>query len=404
MMKRITELSLYLIAPVLLSCDAFQQRKAEHTTVDSAGVRIVESSAPSWGLDPLRIEQDPVIRIGQEEPGPYQFAFVSAGRLLDDGRIIVADVGAQEVRVFSPSGEHLITLGREGQGPGEFSGLAGVFEYPGDSIAAFDGRLYRTTIFSIATGGHRTIQNQAPGNYAVFGHVRDGPFLLYSAGGGFRPDLEPGAQWVSTDVVAMDSFDGTSRVIGNLPDRWRVVGSDGNAPMPQPLMYASQAVAREGFYWGTPDQYELTFYDEDGRARRIIRRQVEARVVDDALITEFIDGQLARIRASQGEAAASQMQTRLREDQYGDHVPLFQEVFVDGEERLWVGASEWPAMQSPKRWSVFAQEGYWLGDVVAPEGLRVVDADRDLVLGIWRDELDVPHVQLHRLPGAPSGE
>jgi hypothetical protein len=79
-------------------------------------------------------------------------------------------------------------------------------------------------------------------------------------------------------------------------------------------------------------------------------------------------------------------------------VPLYARAFVDGDGRLWLGESSFPTFQGlPRRWSVFADDGIWLGDVLAPEGLRVVDARGDTVLGIWRDEFDVEYVQVHEI-------
>jgi hypothetical protein len=58
----------------------------------------------------------------------------------------------------------------------------------------------------------------------------------------------------------------------------------------------------------------------------------------------------------------------------------------------------WPALAGPAGvWSLFSPEGVWLGDVEAPDGLDLLDSRDDLVLGVWRDALDVPYVQLHRL-------
>lgn len=50
-----------------------------------------------------------------------------------------------------------------------------------------------------------------------------------------------------------------------------------------------------------------------------------------------------------------------------------------------------------RRWSVFSEEGVWLGDVATPEGVWLRDARDEVVLGIWTDELGVEYVQLHRL-------
>lgn len=56
--------------------------------------------------------------------------------MLADGRIVVANGGSHEVRVFDASGYHVATWGRRGEGPGEFTNLSQVHRWPGDSLLA----------------------------------------------------------------------------------------------------------------------------------------------------------------------------------------------------------------------------------------------------------------------------
>jgi hypothetical protein len=74
----------------LSACAPDVAERDAHTVIDSAGIAIVESFAPQWG-DSARIDPEPLVRIGREEAGPYQFAFISHARLLSDGTIAVAD-------------------------------------------------------------------------------------------------------------------------------------------------------------------------------------------------------------------------------------------------------------------------------------------------------------------------
>lgn len=62
------------------------------------------------------------LQIGQVDgEGPDVFGRIG-GLLADaDGRIIVADYQASEVRVFTADGEHSFSFGREGSGPGEMA-------------------------------------------------------------------------------------------------------------------------------------------------------------------------------------------------------------------------------------------------------------------------------------------
>src|SRR5687767_13361969 len=63
-----------------------------------------------------------VTTIGGSESLPEQYLFGSVSSVATDAldRIYVADMMSSEIRVFSPQGEFLQTVGRPGQGPGEF--------------------------------------------------------------------------------------------------------------------------------------------------------------------------------------------------------------------------------------------------------------------------------------------
>ena len=387
------------IGLALASCggDAPGDPEPQVAVRDSAGVSIVESRAPRAAPGTVLIDSIPVVSIGREESGPYLFGFISDVAFLDDGTIAVAEVQSGEIRVFDTTGEHEFTLGGQGEGPGEFRTPALVAEFGPDSLVGYDARLRRTTIFPRSGGMPRTLPNSVDGNFSVFGTAGRGPLLLYSPGGGYRPDLDPGGQWVETPVIAMDSNSGASDTIATLPDRWRIVDPDGNAPMPQPLLYAVHAVASDGFYWGTPDSYEVSKYDWSGRLQRIIRREAEPQPVEPAMLEAYVDARLEEARQRQGDEAVPPLRERLEGDDYLDELPYFSAGFVDREDRLWLGTFEWPDPSGPVSWSVFDSTGAWIWDVMSPTGLRLVDATADLVLAVAQDPLGVPSVQVHEL-------
>jgi hypothetical protein len=61
-----------------------------------------------------------------------------------------------------------------------------------------------------------------------------------------------------------------------------------------------------------------------------------------------------------------------------------------GEMRNWLKVA-------PSRWEVFGADGEWLGAVFTPERFAVMEIGADYVLGVFRDEMDVEHMQLLRL-------
>ena len=132
--------------------------------------------------------------------------------------------------------------------------------------------------------------------------------------------------------------------------------------------------------------------------RRILRRPVQPTPVEQSMVTEWIEATLDEVRRREGEQAVPRYRSRYEDALFGEHVPVFGIAFVDSERKLWVSGPAWPSLDAtPRHWSVFSREGYWLGDLEAPDGVRFVDSRGDLVLGLWHDDLDVPYVQVHRL-------
>src|SRR5688500_13820215 len=111
------------------------------TVRDSAGIRIIENRGPLWtASNAWRFSPTPLVQIGAVEGDSTLLLNQTRNATrLSDGRIVVAQTS--ELRIFSPSGRYLQTIGRRGQGPGEFQfGISGVVALAGDSIAVGQAR------------------------------------------------------------------------------------------------------------------------------------------------------------------------------------------------------------------------------------------------------------------------
>lgn len=65
----------------------------------------------------------------------YEFQYVSGLALDASGRILVADAGSHNIRVYSAAGNYLFTMGQKGAGPGDLN-------RPSDINIAADGKLW----------------------------------------------------------------------------------------------------------------------------------------------------------------------------------------------------------------------------------------------------------------------
>ena len=96
---------------------------------------------------PVAVEEQPRFSVGVLSGDTNQeFYGVSTPFLLADGRLVVPLRGSNVIRVFAADGAFVETLGGEGEGPGEFTGLESVWSRA-DTIEAADNRLKRITRF-----------------------------------------------------------------------------------------------------------------------------------------------------------------------------------------------------------------------------------------------------------------
>ena len=116
--------------------------------IDSAGVRIVTSD-PATLTAMCTLSEVPIFRVGDDESDDEQwFSNVRGVGRLSDGSVAVADRTSAEVRIYAPDGRHLRSMGRHGEGPGEFQDPFVLWVLPGDTIWVGDYSPYRYVIFT----------------------------------------------------------------------------------------------------------------------------------------------------------------------------------------------------------------------------------------------------------------
>ena len=119
---------------------------AAATVTDSVGIRVV--TTPQSDLVYAELAAEPTLSIGQLS-GPEELLFGRIRSVRRDaaGNLVVADGQAYEIRIFNGEGRHLRSLGREGEGPGEFKSLHGAWPVSDGGIVAADILLDRITQF-----------------------------------------------------------------------------------------------------------------------------------------------------------------------------------------------------------------------------------------------------------------
>lgn len=363
--------------------------------VDSAGVRIVESRAPAWppGAE-WRVNPEPVFRLGDagDDPSSSFFRILDVA-LLAGGEVIVVDGGSAEVRRYDAAGRHLWSTGGRGEGPGEFRMPGYLGPRDDGAFLIWDRSLSRVS--TIAQNGDRLGTERRSGSdgspVVAFGLFEDGYWLV--ALPVVRRVTEPGTAW--TDSVRLGRYDPVLEEhvqLATVPGpRWVWTGQ---SMLPVPFSPRSlRAIVGNRVAVASGSVPEVSIHDPDGSLAARYRIARDVRPVSESDIRQVIDD---LVELGQGSEVVWR---QWRDDiEVPAFEPAFDQLLADGDGNLW--AQRFTAdllTREPPTWDVFDSAGAWLGVVATPGGM-VVTAIRDgLVAGVYRDELGVEYVSVHRL-------
>jgi hypothetical protein len=314
---------------------------------------------------------------------------------LPDGRLVVPLAGPGEIRIFDGRGEHAATLGRRGEGPGEWIDLQAAWAR-GDTIEAFDPDLLRVTRF-LPDGRVEVVGLDAvPGaQVAVPGAPAHGWVLTGVV------DAGPGRR----DQVAFHRFarDGTHlqevvRLEGMA--RHRTEHTTGPDPL-SPKTVAALGGSR--LYVGETSTPTLQVYGPDGALERVVRWVPDRTIDAETAYRTVIDEAVRRAGPERGPA------TRLRLEAFprSGAVSVFWAALADPHDFLWIRpydplrhSLELAGYGSPGPggpWLVISPDGAPLTPVEIPPDLEPTQVTGSGLVGIRRDGLGVESVCTYSL-------
>lgn len=359
---------------------------------DSAGVVVVESSAPGWGAEsPWRVEGTPVLDLATSGTGPaHEFYRVRDATRFADGRVAVLSEGTDEVRFYSPSGAFEGAVGRTGDGPGEFQRPISVEQYRGDSLVVFDYWRGRLTVLDASRRVARMARFTAPFTQELHA-LGDGRFVL-SVYDLVARDVSRGRFRVPQPLI-LTSPDATELdTIVVVPGLEEFVFEEGSGAPPLGRT-GSTALADDRVITSDGEGVVLHIWGLDGRLQRLFRIRDYPLDAPDLVRDSIRDALLRQEGPEIIRAAARDMS-----DEVPATYPGVMDILVDAEGHLWT-AQYFPRQVTgqPRSWLVFDQEGVWLGKVVLPPDFDAYEIGSDYILGRKRDALEVETVQLLRL-------
>jgi hypothetical protein len=283
--------------------------------------------------------------------------------MTEDGTLLVAESNPQQVKVYDPAGRYVRTIGRKGEGPGEFN--AAYIAVHGDTLVVQDPSATRGSTFLISTGAFLASRPTACCFYFPLGIDGAGRAVAYAA---LAPDsaLEPSQGFVRFTMT------GTSLDTIRIPERPKPVGwtvRQGDqvnftrlVPLTPRELYA---VDRRGaFITGWNADYALHTTRTGRDTVTIFGRTFTPDPVSPSDKQAIVDALIAGDIAGGGSVPEDVLRKAFDPGMIPDRRPAFEAISTDMLGRRWVRVSTRDTAVA--RLDLFDTDGRWLDQVDVP--------------------------------------
>ena len=371
----------WVLMTVLTSaCDSSPDLEVRVDTLAS-GRLVISNPDPAAVAKGRSLELVEEMRIGAALGGdaesPELFSQVLSLAVDEYENTYVGDYQSNEIRVFDREGSYVRTIGGQGEGPGEFSRLAGIVWDRASAV-----------LWAVDIGARRVVAHDASGRVlATHPYGRDTynaqiPWVGYADLNGFLHYTEP--RDFDLLLKRRSSPDGGLVTADSLPiprierDTYTASSSLGTeirtVPMQPLTMFGA---GPDGMVWlSTSSEFRLHKVDFSGDTLRTVELRRPARP-------------LSR-RERDSVATASGLPAR--------RIPPSRPII--GRQRIGTDGWLWVPVEGESNWEVFDEFGYHLGLAKSPVPLHLppeIVIGAGTITGVTRDEVGVQYVVRLRL-------
>ncbi len=381
----------------LLGCGSEQNKPIGLVSTDSAGIRIIANTHT-----PPQVDATPIVSIGTlTGDEAYMFNQIADIEIRDNGSVVVLDGADNMVRVYDFAGQHMFSFGRKGEGPGEFLNGSILISWP-DTIAVFDWRLQKIAKFDPEAGallGTERLPYALPlaGFPNSVERLSAGHYLIVTTTGCQLPRTTSTSRWrvflAQAEMGITDTLASRSR--GNDLPFYGDEDSFCAAPLfpfgASPILAANPAriavaAGERGDVWIYHDARALQSPDE-------IWRYELARSLVTAEDKNTFESQFAEAEPEFRDAFFTAIEKR----GYPTEWPSIVTLLTDDDGRIWAARGA-PEGAAHRNWDVLDPEGDHVAHVRFPSGVSLISIGAGYGAATRRDELDVQHVELFRIP------
>jgi hypothetical protein len=343
-----------------------------------------------WTVDSV-----PIVDIrGTNGSGAVVFGTANGATRLPSGAIAIADASSQTVRFFSPDGQPTRSVGRSGQGPGEFRSIAWMGSCGADSVYVWDGGNQQMSVIAGGSGDvARQFRIPADGSAGArpmtLDCSRQRTFGYLSLPATREPTGVPNIVRGSTPLVLVDANGSVVRQVATVASGELAVrgGGGGFRPLGKATSFT---LVGDRVYVGTADSAAIDEYLADG-SRRVIRFTASERAATQA----HLDGAIEEMTGTIPTAGRERASAMLRQFEMPKTLPPYARLLADTDGTVWIVES-FPGDATTSLRAV-RPGGNVVAEVRIPRALRVFEVGRDYILGSYSDSNAEPHVAVYRL-------
>lgn len=387
------------VAAVVIGASCAGDRAPDAPDRGDDEVRVHQIDKSSWeAAEPIELSSAPLVTLGGQGGEEEEVLFrVAGGGVLADGRVVVLNAGAHELRLYERDGTLSWRQGREGEGPGEYVEPGALFVLPGDSLVVWDARLARVTV--VAPDGDVVRNVTLPGRPSateVVGVLSDGSLIVFRQR--FAEEVGGGSQQYYGHYSRYSTSGDSLDALGIFPWRRLVTqppSSEGEMQAVSagpPVFDAPTRVAAtaSGLWVGTTKKTELIWLNRTGERERVVRWVGGDRAVTEAVKQAYFDDLEERLGR---EISGSAIENR----PFADSLPSHGRLVSRADGGVWMEEFVPPGTNAGNHWRVLDASGELEGRVRLPPSAEVLWASGDEVLLLEEDELGIEYVRLYEI-------
>ena len=354
----------------------------------------VQAAAPrEWTVD-----AKPRLRIAMNADVDFA-ALISLSVLPNDGIVLASDL-RNNIQFFDSRGRLTKTVGRNGQGPGEFEGVDHFFRF-GDTLALIDmnDATHRFTLDGQFVRSSRvaTTAEQVHGFFANGDLVVGVKRLEQIPEGRWQQATEELVRITATSRVALGRF--PTQEFTRLPDG----KLKGNVYSPRNRV----AVLRSQFCAGFAGSSTFGCYDGSGRLlwTRALTNTSPVAVTNADKEAYFNDIYTVNV-GSPRKMLDDQVRWARASATFAKSLGVYGPLLAARDNALWIGppsTDDWrrnnpnPLPERSTRWRVYSIAGELLANVTLPPRFYLLEAGADYVAGVTKDDDDLEVVLVYSL-------